>query len=134
MSASEMPDDDSMRICFSVPVALSFADTCTMPLASMSKVTSICGTPRGAEGMPSRLNLPSDLLSFAIFRSPCVTCTVTELWLSEAVEKVSERFVGMVVLRGISTVVTPPSVSMPSDSGVTSSRRRSFTSPDNTPA
>ena len=84
--------------------------------------------------MPSRLNLPSDLLSFAIFRSPCVTCTVTELWLSEAVEKVSERFVGMVVLRGISTVVTPPSVSMPSDSGVTSSRRRSFTSPDNTPA
>ena len=32
--------------------AESLADTLTMPLASMSKVTSICGTPRGAGGMP----------------------------------------------------------------------------------
>jgi hypothetical protein len=32
-----------MRICCSLPVPLSFADTLTMPLASMSKVTSICG-------------------------------------------------------------------------------------------
>ena len=30
-----------------------------MPLASMSKVTSICGTPRGAGGSPARWNLPS---------------------------------------------------------------------------
>src|ERR1044071_4553564 len=36
-----------MRICCSLPVALSLAVTLTMPLASMSKVTSICGTPRG---------------------------------------------------------------------------------------
>ena len=40
----------------------------------------------------------------------------------------------MVVLRGISVVITPPSVSMPSESGVTSSRSRSLTSPDSTPA
>ncbi len=39
----------------------------------------------------------------------------------------------MVVLRGMSTVNTPPSVSMPSDSGVTSSSSTSFTSPDSTP-
>jgi hypothetical protein len=37
-----------------------------MPLASMSKVTSICGTPRGAGGMPSRLNWPRGWLSRAI--------------------------------------------------------------------
>src|SRR6201999_748079 len=36
-----------MRICCSLLVALSFAVTLTMPLASMSNVTSTCGTPRG---------------------------------------------------------------------------------------
>ena len=40
--------------------------TLTMPLASMSKVTSTCGTPRGAGGMPTRSNWPSILLSAAI--------------------------------------------------------------------
>ena len=59
-----------MRIDCSLPVALSLAETCTMPLASMSKVTSICGTPRGAGGMPTRSNWPSSLLSAAISRSP----------------------------------------------------------------
>jgi len=32
------------------------------------------------------------------------------LWLSSAVLNVSDFFVGIVVLRGMSTVVTPPSV------------------------
>ncbi len=36
--------------------------TLTMPLASMSKVTSIWGTPRGAGGMPVRSKRPSDLV------------------------------------------------------------------------
>ena len=36
-----------MVIFCSLPVALSLAETLRMPLASMSKVTSICGTPRG---------------------------------------------------------------------------------------
>ena len=40
----------------------------------------------------------------------------------------------MVVLRSISFVITPPFVSMPSESGVTSSRRMSLTSPLSTPA
>ena len=39
----------------------------------------------------------------------------------------------MVVLRSISVVITPPLVSMPSDSGVTSSSRMSLTSPFSTP-
>src|SRR5437660_539701 len=40
----------------------------------------------------------------------------------------------MVVFRSMSLVITPPSVSMPSDSGVTSSSRTSLTSPLRTPA
>ena len=43
----------------------------------MSNVTSTCGMPRGAGGMPSRLNWPSDMLSAAIGRSPCSTWIVT---------------------------------------------------------
>ena len=58
---------------------------------------------------------------------------VTAGWLSSAVEKVCERLVGMVVLRSISLVITPPSVSMPSESGVTSSSSTSLTSPFSTP-
>ena len=66
-----------MRICCSLPVALSLAETLTMPLASMSKVTSICGMPRGAGGMPTRSNWPSSLLSAASSRSPWKTRIVT---------------------------------------------------------
>ena len=40
----------------------------------------------------------------------------------------------IVVLRSISLVMTPPFVSMPSESGVTSSSRTSLTSPRSTPA
>eukprot|EP00976_Prorocentrum_cordatum_P038210 776754-Prorocentrum_minimum.AAC.1 len=41
-----------------------------------------------------------------------------------AVEKVSALEVGMVVLRGISLVITPPTVSTPSERGVTSRSTR----------
>ena len=40
----------------------------------------------------------------------------------------------MVVLRSMRVVITPPLVSMPSDSGVTSSSSTSLTSPLSTPA
>lgn len=36
-----------------MPVPRSLADTLTMPFASISNVTSICGTPRGAGGIPT---------------------------------------------------------------------------------
>ena len=104
-----------------------------MPLASMSNVTSICGTPLGAGAMPVNWNTPSVLLSAAISRSPCRTWTSTEVWLSAAVEKTWLFLVGMVVLRSISLVNTPPIVSMPRDSGVTSSSSRPLTSPPSTP-
>ena len=91
-----------------------------MPLASMSKATSTCGMPRGAGGMPVSWNLPMVRLSRAIWRSPWSTWISTVVWLSSAVENTSDFLVGIVVFRGIRTVVTPPSVSMPSDKRVTS--------------
>mmetsp|Transcript_6438 Transcript_6438/g.22065 ORF Transcript_6438/g.22065 Transcript_6438/m.22065 type:complete len:319 (+) Transcript_6438:479-1435(+) len=117
----------------SLPVALSLAETLRMPSASMSKLTSIWGVPRGAGGMPTRSNWPSCLLSAASSRSPWSTLIWTWGWLSAAVEKVWAFFVGMVVLRLMRRVNMPPSVSMPSDSGVTSRRRMSLTSPRSTP-
>ncbi len=134
MSASDRPPEALIEICCSLPVPLSLADTLTMPLASMSKATSICGMPRGAGGMPIRSNWPSILLSAAISRSPWKTRIVTADWLSSAVEKTCAFLVGIVVLRSIKRVNTPPSVSMPSESGVTSSSSTSLTSPCRTPA
>ena len=100
-----------------------------MPLASMSNVTSICGTPRGAGGRSTSWNLPSVLLNCAISRSPCSTWISTDGCMSSAVVNTSVRRVGIVVLRSMSLVITPPLVSMPSDSGVTSRSRTSLTSP-----
>ncbi len=51
-------------------MAAPVAVTERMPLASMSNLTSTCGTPRGAGGIPSRRKLPSDLLSLTNSRSP----------------------------------------------------------------
>ena len=70
ISPSLRPEDALMTIFCSLPVALSFAETLRMPLASMSKVTSICGIPRGAGGISVRSNRPRDLLSWARSRSP----------------------------------------------------------------
>ena len=65
ISSSLMLEPAVMVICCSLPVPKSLADTFTIPLASISNVTSICGTPRIAGGIPSRRNWPSDLLSLA---------------------------------------------------------------------
>ena len=59
-----------MTIFCSLPVPLSWADTLKMPLASISKVTSICGMPLGAGSSPSSMKRPMDLLSVAMERSP----------------------------------------------------------------
>jgi hypothetical protein len=56
-SSSDSPPDAWIVIFCSLPVPLSLAETLTMPLASMSKVTSICGTPRGAGGMCLKIEL-----------------------------------------------------------------------------
>ncbi|KYN05452.1 NAD-specific glutamate dehydrogenase, partial [Cyphomyrmex costatus] len=115
-------------ILFSLPVDFSIAETFNMPVrrntqkSSISKVTSICGTPRGAGGIPVSSNLPRMLLSFVIALSP-----------SEYVVNVWVCFVGIVVFLLIKVVITPPAVSIPNDNGVTSSRSRSWTSSDLSP-
>ena len=76
---------------------LSFALTETIPLASMSKVTSIWGSPLGAGGIPCRSNCPNILLSAAISLSPCNTLMPTWVWLSAAVLKTCAFLVGIVV-------------------------------------
>mmetsp|Transcript_11235 Transcript_11235/g.23768 ORF Transcript_11235/g.23768 Transcript_11235/m.23768 type:complete len:450 (-) Transcript_11235:514-1863(-) len=133
MSSSERPPEDLMTMFCSFPVPLSLAETLRIPSASMSKETSIWGTPRGAGGMPTRSNSPRLLLSAAISRSPCMTLIWTCGWLSAAVLKVCCFLVGMVVFRGMSLVMTPPSVSIPRERGVTSSNKISLTSPFRTP-
>lgn len=70
-----------------LPVPLSDAPTFMMPFASISKVTSIWGTPRGAGGIELSSNLPRWLLSLVIERSPSKTWMSTVGWLSAAVEK-----------------------------------------------
>ena len=105
-----------------------------MPLASMSNTTSDLGARRAARAGPHEWNLPSVRLSRAISRSPWSTWISTDVWLSAAVEKVSVFLVGMVVLRSMSFVITPPSVSTPSERGVTSSSSTSLTSPARMPA
>ena len=115
-------------------VALSFAVTERIPFASISNVTSICGTPLAAGAIPSNLKVPRLLLSFASSLSPCKTWISTLGWLSTAVENVSDFFVGIIVFLGVIFVVTPPKVSTPRDNGVTSNNKMSLTSPPNTPA
>ena len=66
-------------------------------------------------------------------RSPLKTWMSTPGWLSASVAKVCAFFVGMVVFRSMSFVITPPAVSRPMDSGVTSSRSRSCTCDDPSP-
>ncbi len=132
-SSSDKPELAWILILFSLPVALSFADTCKIPFASISNVTSICGIPRGADGISVKLNCPRLLLPDDISRSPCSTWIVTAVWFSSAVENTCCALVGMVVFFGISFVITPPKVSIPKDKGVTSSNNTSLTSPCKTP-
>jgi hypothetical protein len=59
-----------MVILFFFDVPLSIAVTFKIPFSSISKDTSIYGTPLGAGGIPSRLNFPRQLLSLVIYLSP----------------------------------------------------------------
>ncbi len=99
----------------------------------MLNVTSIWGVPAGAGGMPVSMNSPSSSFSSAISRSPWNTRTWTEVWLSAAVVKIFDSSVGMVVFFSMSRSNRPPLTSMPRESGVTSSRTMSSTSPASTP-
>ena len=122
-----------MRTLCSRLVPLSWAETLRIPLTSISKATSIWGTPRGDGGIPASTNLPRLLLSLAITRSPWRTWISTEVCPSVAVENTWDLLVGIVVLRSMILVNTSPKVSIPSDSGVTSKSKIFSTPPPSTP-
>ncbi len=104
-----------------------------MPLASTRKVMSRRGTPAGcgSMGIEKRARLR---LSLASSRSPWSTWTSTDVWLSTAVVKFSLTLTGIVTLRSIRRVNTPPMVSIPSDSGITSRSSMSRRPPVRMPA
>ena len=82
--------------------------------------------PRGAGGMPSRLNSPEQLVAARHF-----ALALIHLDRHRGLVVVGRRerllnLVGIVVFFWIIFVITPPSVSMPSDSGVTSSSSTSL--------
>jgi len=67
-----------------------------MPFASISKVTSICGRPRGAGGMSVEVELAERLVAARHVGSPCRTWIVTAPWLSSR-SRNCFALVGMVV-------------------------------------
>ena len=133
MSSLDKLDEPEIVTVFSFPVPKSLADTCTIPFASISNVTSIWGTPLGAGGISFKLNSPNLWLSAALALSPCNTTIDTAGWLSAAVENTCDFLTGTVVFLSIILVNTPPIVSIPNDNGVTSNNNTSLTSPINTP-
>jgi len=85
--------------------------------------------------MPTRSNWPNSLLSAASSRSPFGRRgPLTAVWLSSAVEKIWCAWSGSSWLQIDQFGHDTPNVSMPSDSGVTSSSSNVFTSPCKTPA
>ena len=111
-----------MTILLFLPVDFSTAVTLRIEFASRSYVISIWGCPLGIGGIPSKLNLPNKWLSLVNCLSPSYTWTKTPGWLSEYVENICVFLQGIVLFLGIKTVITPPTVSIPKDKGVTSSK------------
>mmetsp|Transcript_13680 Transcript_13680/g.38746 ORF Transcript_13680/g.38746 Transcript_13680/m.38746 type:complete len:203 (-) Transcript_13680:1294-1902(-) len=123
-SSERRPLSASMVILSRCP--LLSAQTLRIPFTSISNVTEIFGVRAGAGEMPAISNTPSLWFSDVLARSPSNTWIRTSPWLSTAVENILSARVGIVVLRGIMTCMTPPAVCKPSDKGVTSSSTRSL--------
>uniref|UniRef100_A0A224XTP4 Putative secreted protein n=1 Tax=Panstrongylus lignarius TaxID=156445 RepID=A0A224XTP4_9HEMI len=74
MSALDnLPLSFVMVMVLALPVDFSTAVTFSIPFASTSNVTSICGIPLGAGGKPESSKVPKRLLSFVMARSPSNT-------------------------------------------------------------
>ena len=106
-----------MAMDCSRPVPRSLAETWTMPLASISKVTSICGTPRGAGAMPVSWEAAEGLVVGSHLALALQHVDLDGGLAVRGGEKICVCLTGMVVLRSMSLVNTPPIVSMPRDSG-----------------
>ena len=122
-----------MRICCSLPVALSLADDVDdavgVDVEGHLDLRHAARRRRDAD----EIELAEQLVVGRHLAFALEDADRHRGWLSSAVEKTWLFLVGMVVLRSIRRVNTPPRVSMPSDSGVTSSSSTSLTSPCRTP-
>ena len=116
-----------------LPVPLSLALTVRIEFSSISNVTSICGTPLGAGGIPLISNLPKLWLSLVRALSPSKTAIETVVYWSWYVVNTYDFLAGITVPLGMIFVITPPTVSIPSVNGVTSIKRMSFVSSDCSP-
>ena len=82
ISASDNPEEASISWFFcSLPVPWSLADTFKIPLASISNVTSIWGTPLGAGRNSTKWTYRSNGYPLPIDLSPCNTWISTEGWI-----------------------------------------------------
>ena len=114
---SDLNEESQALLRISASVTL----TLRIPFSSMSKVTSIPGSPRGAGLILVRSNWPRKWLSFVLVRSPSNTRMPTVSWLSLVVVYDSVRCVGIGVFRGITADIIPSLVSIPIVNGLTSS-------------
>ncbi len=112
-------------IAASTPVDCSRAATDSRPSASTWKVTWMRAAPATIGGMPRNSKRASERQSATFSRSPCTTCSAIAVWPSLKVVNSCAREIGMVALRGTIFSVSPPIVSSPSDSGMTSSSNQS---------
>ena len=81
--------------------------------------------PATIGGMPRSSKRASERQSATSSRSPCTTWIAIAVWPSLKVVKSCARAAGSVLLRGMIRSTSPPIVSRPSDSGITSSSSRS---------
>ena len=116
------------------PLRRSAAVTARMPLASTKNSTSICGMPAGMGGIPRRSKRAMERQSATSSRSPCKTWIPTLTCPSTEVENISVARVGMLALRITSFATAPPTVSIPRDSGTTSTSNKSRRMPASTDA
>lgn len=105
---------------FFFPEPFSTAETDKIEFWSTSNVTSICGVPLGAAGIPVKSNLPNKWLSLVNGLSPSNTWMVTVYWLSVYVVKTCDFLVGIYDPFGMILLITPPTVSIPNERGVAS--------------
>ena len=81
--------------------------------------------PATIGGMPRSSKRASERQSATSSRSPCTTWIAIAVWPSLNVVNSCARAIGIVELRGMIFSTSPPIVSMPSDSGITSSSSQS---------
>ena len=125
MSSSPRPYDGLTVTAASTPEVSSRADTASRPSASTWNVTRMRAAPAAIGGIPRSSKRASERQSLMRSRSPCTTWIAIAVWPSLKVVNSCARDTGIVELRGTIFSASPPIVSRPSESGITSSSSQS---------